>query len=117
MDEPQVRRCYSWIRHATLVMLAHAIVTVITGRERRQHTEQRLIPLSFNEIRRMFAKLIANTIHPISHWLAWSNWRRRHQASAQTSHYRRRGGWTTRPRASPWEGRACRTSTRWRCQR
>jgi hypothetical protein len=29
-----------------------------------------LIPLTVNEIRRMFAKLITNTVHTINHWLA-----------------------------------------------
>jgi SRSO17 transposase len=48
------------------------------------------IPLSVNEIRRLFAKLVANTIHTISHCLAWSHWRRLHQARATTSRYRRR---------------------------
>lgn len=38
-------------------MLAHAILTVIAARERRQHTaDQTLIPLTLNEIRRLFAK-------------------------------------------------------------
>jgi integrase/recombinase XerC len=37
------------------------------------------------------AQLIANTIHPTNHRLRWSWWRRRHQARARTSHYRRRG--------------------------
>jgi SRSO17 transposase len=92
LDEPQVRRWDSWYRHTTLVMLAHAILTVIAARERHQHTgDQKLIALTFNEIRRLFAKLTANTIHPISHWLSWSTWRRQHQARARTSHYRRRG--------------------------
>jgi SRSO17 transposase len=91
LDEPQVRRWNSWYRHTTLVMLAHAILTVIAARERKQHTDQTLIPLTLTEIRRLFAKLIANSTNPISHWLTWSQWRRRHQARARTSHYRRRG--------------------------
>ena len=96
LDEPQVRRWDSWYRHTTLVMLAHAILTVIAARERANHTDQALIPLTFNEIRRLFAKLIANTVHPLSRHLAWSHpslsgWRRRHQGRAKTSHYRRRG--------------------------
>jgi integrase/recombinase XerD len=67
-------------------MLVHAILTVIAARERHPYTGvQKLIPLTLNEIRRLFAKLISNTIHPISHWLAWSQWRRRHQARARTS--------------------------------
>jgi hypothetical protein len=74
-------------------MLAHAILTVIAAREHRDHLAQgqTLIPFTFNEIRRLFAKLITNTVHPISHWLAWSRWRRQHQARAKTSHYRSRG--------------------------
>jgi SRSO17 transposase len=93
LDEPQVRRWDSWYRHTTLVMLAHAILTVIAARERKNHVaaDHTLIPLTLNEIRRLFAKLITNTIHPISHWLTWSQWRRRHQARARTSHYSRRG--------------------------
>ena len=91
LDLPQVRRWDSWYRHTTLVMLAHAILTVIGARERDDHTEQTLIPLTFNEIRRLFARLINNTIHTIDHLLRWSTWRRRHQARAKTSHYHRRG--------------------------
>jgi SRSO17 transposase len=94
LDEPQVRRWDSWYRHITLVMLAHAILTVIAARERGRHAiigDQTLIPLTFNEIRRLFARMITNTTHTVGHWLHWSNWRRRHQARAKTSHYRRRG--------------------------
>jgi SRSO17 transposase len=94
LDEPQVRRWDSWYRHTTLVMLAHAILTVIAARERGNHTsrhQQTLIALTFNEIRRLFAQLIANTIHPTNHQLRWSWWRRQHQTRARTSHYRRRG--------------------------
>jgi hypothetical protein len=74
-------------------MLAHAILTVIATRERAhpRPDDQKLIPLTVNEIRRLFAKLVATTPHTITHWLAWSRWRRLHQARAKTSHYRRRG--------------------------
>jgi SRSO17 transposase len=93
LDEHQVRRWHSWYRNTTLIMLAHAILTVIATRERarRPSADQKLIPLTVNEIRRLFAKLITNTVHTIDHWLAWSRWRRLHQARAKTSHYRRRG--------------------------
>lgn len=92
LDEPQVRRWHAWHRHVTLVMLAHAILTVIAAREHRDRTtaDQTVIALTLPEIRRLFAKLITNTVHPVSHWLTWSHWRRRHQARARTSHYRRR---------------------------
>ena len=93
LDEHQVRRWDSWYRYTTLVMLAHAILTVIAARERvrRSSADRELIPLTLNEIRRLFAKLITNTVHTVSHWLAWSQWRRRHQTRAKTSHYRSRG--------------------------
>jgi SRSO17 transposase len=97
LDEPQVRRWDSWYRHVTLVMLAHAILTVIAARERDRHADPALIPLTLPEIRRLFARLITTTIHTIDHWLHWSNWRRRHQARAKTSHYRRRGHTGYRP--------------------
>jgi SRSO17 transposase len=99
LDEHQVRRWDSWYRHTTLVMLAHAILTVIATRERTrpQPDEQKLIPLTVNEIRRLFAKLVATTRHTIDHWLAWSRWRRLHQARARTSHHRRRDHPTHRP--------------------
>jgi SRSO17 transposase len=93
LDQHQVRRWDSWYRYTTLVMLAHAVLTVIAARERDHHTPDgnALIPLTVNEIRRLFAKLVANTIQTIGHWLAWSRWRRLHQARAMTSHYKRRG--------------------------
>ena len=99
LDEHQVRRWHSWYRYTTLVILAHAILTVIATREhtRPQPSDHRLIPLTVNEIRRLLARTIANTTHTIGHWLAWSRWRRIHQARARTSHYRRRGHPEHRP--------------------
>ena len=99
LDQHQVRRWDSWYRYTTLVMLAHAMLTVIAARERarRPPADRKLIPLTVNEIRHLFAKLVANTAHTITHWLSWSHWRRLHQARARTSHYRRRGHLTYRP--------------------
>jgi hypothetical protein len=91
LDQHQVRRWDSWHRYTTLVMLAHAILTVIAVHERQRHPtgQPGLIPLTVNEIRRLFAKLITHTLWPGSFHLAWSLWRRIHQARA--SHYRARG--------------------------
>jgi SRSO17 transposase len=99
LDEHQVRRWNSWYRHTTLVMLAHAILTVIAAHERAQQCpkQQQLVPLSINEIRRLLARLVINAAHTIDHWLSWSQWRRRHQKRAKTSHYRRRGQLEHRP--------------------
>jgi hypothetical protein len=73
-------------------MLAHAMLAVVAAHERQQprSAANGLIPLSVNETRHLFAKLITNTVHTISHWLHWSQWRRQHQTRAQTSHYARR---------------------------
>ncbi len=93
LDQHQVRRWDSWHRYTTLVMLAHAILTVIAAHEHQRHPggEPGLIPLTVNEIRRLFAKLITNATRPACFHLAWSRWRRTHQARARASHYRRRG--------------------------
>lgn len=63
-DQHQVRRWDSWYRYTALVMLAHAVLTVIAARERarRRPDEHDLIPLTVNEIRYLFAKLITNTV-------------------------------------------------------
>lgn len=36
--------------------------------DRTPYRMQRLIPLTINEIRRLFAKLVANSVHTISYW-------------------------------------------------
>jgi SRSO17 transposase len=98
LDQHQVRRWRSWYRYTTLVMLAHAILTVIAAheREKRPPAVDSLIPFTVNEIRHLFARLITNTVHAISHWIHWSQWRRQHQTRARTSHYIRRAKPTDR---------------------
>jgi len=92
LDQHQVRKWTSWYRYTTLAMFAHAILAAIAAHERehRHQPGQGLIALTVNEIRYLFAKLITNTLRSITYRLHWSNWRRRHQATALTSHYRRR---------------------------
>ncbi|NLU77967.1 hypothetical protein HCA58_06065 [Micromonospora sp. HNM0581] len=54
-------------------MLAHAILTVIAARERATPSDEPdLIPLTVAEVRRLFAKLIANPVPTINDYLAWS---------------------------------------------
>lgn len=48
-----------------------------------------LIPLTCNEIQRLFITLVVRPVHEVAHRLGWSRWRRRHQARAQASHYSR----------------------------
>jgi hypothetical protein len=48
-----------------------------------------LIPVTLAEVRRLLAHLTVHTPSRAAAW-AWSNWRRRHQHRAKTSHYQRR---------------------------
>jgi SRSO17 transposase len=93
LDQHQVRKWTSWYRYTTLAMFAHAILAVAAARERanRPRGTRRLIALTVNEIRHLFAKLVTNHARRTNHWLHWSHWRRQHQTRALTSHYRRRG--------------------------
>jgi SRSO17 transposase len=96
LDEHQVRRWDSWHRWATLALLAHAFLAVTTALERRDQVPTDdgtspggLIPLTCNEIQRLFTALVVRPVLDTAHRLRWSTWRRRHQARARHSHYRR----------------------------
>jgi SRSO17 transposase len=90
LDEHQVRRYASWSRWVTLAMLAHAFLAVVRADEHdRKSITTDLIPLTCNEIQRLFIALVIQPTHDGTHWLSWSDWRRRHQARSKTSHYRR----------------------------
>ena len=91
LDEHQVRRYVSWTRWVTLAMLAQAFLAVVrAGEHPPADGSDELVPLSCNEIQRLFMTLIAHRVHDSNHRLCWSAWRRRHQARARTAHYRRR---------------------------
>jgi hypothetical protein len=100
LDQHQVRRWRSWYRWVTLAMLAHAFPVVAALAERTRHpTPPGLIPLTCNELQRLFAALVAVPLGGINHRLRWSGWRRRHQARARTCHYRRQAA------QHPWRSR------------
>ncbi len=90
LDQHQVRRwrsCYRWV---TLAMLAYAFLAVAALTEHTRHpAPSGLIPLTCNEVQRLFAALVARPVGDLGHRLRWSVWRRRHQARARTCHYRR----------------------------
>ena len=91
LDQHQVRRWTSWHRWTTLAMFAHAFLAVATAIERdATPTPHGLIELTVNEFRRLFDALLLASKHTIETLLAWSTWRRRHQARARECHYRRR---------------------------
>src|SRR5216683_1194103 len=89
LDEHQVRRWASWYRWVTLAMLALAFLTVAALAEHAQPPPPGMIPLTRNEIASLLASLIIGPGHDARHRLRWSAWRRRHQYTAQTCHYRR----------------------------
>jgi hypothetical protein len=73
-------------------MLAHAFLAVVRANEHDRHrhpSPDGLIPLTCNEIQRLFITLVIQRVFDPVHQLGWSVWRRRHQARSQTSHYRR----------------------------
>ncbi len=49
-----------------------------------------LLPLTVPEVRRLLWRLIWSAMPPPEAVLAWSRWRRRHQAQARRCHYKRR---------------------------
>ncbi len=91
LDQHQVRRWTSWHRWTTLGMLAHAFLAVTTAAEREHAPSPTgLIELTLNELRRLFDALLLGPALTTADLLRWSHWRRRHQARARDSHYRRR---------------------------
>jgi SRSO17 transposase len=91
LDEHQVRSWTSWHRWTILALLACAFLSVLAAAQPpdgRPDNDQ-LIPLTRQEIRRLFTTLDQHPPPPAS-LLRWSRWRRRHQATAQACHYRRR---------------------------
>ena len=92
LDEHQVRTWTSWHRWVTLAMLAHAFLTVTTAAQRRieksdNNTVKSLITLTVNEFRRLFLCLLLRPLHTVADIMAWSTWRRKHQARARACHY------------------------------
>jgi len=88
LDEHQVRSWISWHRWTILALLACAFLSVLTAAQPNGGNDL-LIPLTRNEIQRLFTGLNQQPPEPRLQ-LHWSRWRRRHQATARTCHYRRR---------------------------
>lgn len=107
LDGTQVRGYRAWKRHVTLVMAAYALLAVTAARARAahpapvlpEHDEQPapedcgMIALTVPELQRLLPVLLSQQTgqdtDAATH-LAWSAWRRRHQARARWYHYRRR---------------------------
>jgi hypothetical protein len=78
-------------------------IAAIAATERRRPRGPGLIVLTVTEIRHLFAKLITTVVRPAGFHLAWSRWRRIHQARAV-----RKCAVTSRPATS---GARCSTSS------
>ena len=89
LDEHQVRTWTSWHRWVTLAMLALAFLTITAATEHAAPPPPGLIPLTRNEIAHLFTALSGQPARGPQHLLHWSQWRRRHQHRAKTSHYQR----------------------------
>ena len=90
LDEHQVRTWTSWRRWTLLAMLAHALLAVLAAHEATARpTPAGMIALTCSEIRRLFTELVIEPARTLACPLAWSQWRRRHQHRARTSHYQR----------------------------
>jgi hypothetical protein len=68
----------------------------VSGSERAKGGRSRLsggldlLPLTVPEVRRLLVALVWTTAVTPGFVLAWSRWRRRHQARARRAHYQRR---------------------------
>lgn len=84
LDEHQVRSWTSWHRWTLIAMLAHAFLSVTAMTIAAGHDDPDLVPITRNELRH----LITSTLYAAltsTFRIAWSLWRRCHQARARTS--------------------------------
>jgi len=70
-------------------MAALAFLTVTAAAEHASQQPPGQIPLTRNEIARLFTTQANQPDRSPRHLLHWSAWRRRHQHRAKTSHYQR----------------------------
>jgi hypothetical protein len=99
MDHYQVRSFAGWLRHITLVMLAHAFLTGICAKTLpvvssaaldAPPTSLPLLPLTVPEVRHLLARLIWPPASSVKLVLAWSWWRCCHRSHASYFHTKRR---------------------------
>src|SRR5260370_40368784 len=97
LDHYEVRSFVGWFRHMTLVLLVLAMLTVVCAEARlssaangSNQTPPLPIPLTVPEVRRLLGRLLFPLSRSPPALLAWSWWRRCHQARASASHAKRR---------------------------
>ncbi len=93
LDHYQRRGWTAWHRTILLTMIALAILVIATTNQRPDHVDARhdeLVALSVGELRRLITADQRLTRPDSTTTIRWSWWRRRHQATARRSHYKRR---------------------------
>jgi SRSO17 transposase len=113
LDEYEIRSWHGWFRHITLSMVALALLAALRAngeeptKKKPEQTPQApeaigsapfqmpsdlsvMVPLSVAEIRRLFFRLVSKPPLSFAYHLAWSFWRRTHQALARLCHYKHR---------------------------
>jgi SRSO17 transposase len=98
LDHYQCRGWKAWHRFTLLAMIALAILVIAATHDRPDHTDPRhdqLVALSVGELRRLIVATAPPTLIDRSAAIRWSWWRRRHQATARRSHYKRRDAATS----------------------
>jgi hypothetical protein len=112
LDEYEVRSWHGWYRHQTFSMLALAFLAALRANEKEDALKKRrtalepetcapvqvdpssnlpmMVSLSVAELRRLFFHLVDKPLLSFAYHLAWSCWRRVHQALARLYHYKRR---------------------------
>ena len=93
LDHNETRSWHGWHRHVSLVMLAFAMMAAIRRRANARRPKKfrpgarkgpNLIRWSIQELRRITTRLAQRRIQPAC-VIAWSFWRRAHQADARTT--------------------------------
>jgi SRSO17 transposase len=107
LDETQVRGYRAWKRHTALALAAYALLAIASALAKATHPRPVLpndpdqqapadcgmTALTVPEIQRLLTTTVAWRVlanQDIGFHLAWSDWRRRHQARARWHHYRTR---------------------------
>ncbi|MFB6551254.1 IS701 family transposase [Streptomyces sp. NPDC056405] len=98
LDHYQVRNWTSWHWHITFAMLALAFLTTLAAEAAPERPDDAHHPvrsadpitLTVPEIRHLLVAVFDPPAVTVARLLHWSNWRRRHQATARRSHYQRR---------------------------
>jgi SRSO17 transposase len=103
LDQYEVRSWIGWYRHITLVMLAHAFLTVVCTQDKDHlsspipqascdtlHQARPLLPLTVPEVRHLLGSLIWPAPGSVKLGLSWSWWRRCHRSCASYFHTKRR---------------------------